>query len=158
MADSGYISNAYHELLRYGTRRRNRARTLSNKAKGPPVAGNLVVSRPTSSYLLKQDCDETDLEISTLRPAHLRVCRRDFSLQSLAAQFLQLASPPLLSGTSKAPTSDQISSAERAAAIAPFRSDLKADYAAALTGQTLKSEYAGKPKATSAQRMPCRAH
>jgi len=73
------------------------------------------------------------------RPAHLRVCRR-ISVASLAAQFLQLASPPLLSGTSKAPTSDQISSAERAAAIAPFRSDLKADYAAALTGQTLKSE------------------
>ena len=63
------------------------------------------------------------------------------SVSNLAAEFLRPAPFTLPSRTGKAPTSDQISAAGRASAIAPFRSDLKADYAVALAGQTLKSEY-----------------
>jgi hypothetical protein len=66
------------------------------------------------------------------------------SVSNLAAEFLRPAPLPLPSRTGVAPTSDQISSAELASAIAPFRSDLKADYALALAGQTLKSEYTGR--------------
>lgn len=66
------------------------------------------------------------------------------SVANLVAEFLRPAPSLLPSRNSTAPTPDQISAAGRAAAIAPFRSDLKADYAAALAGQTLKSEYAGK--------------
>jgi hypothetical protein len=66
------------------------------------------------------------------------------SISNLVAQFLRPATSPLPSRTSKGPTSDQVSSAGRAAAIAPFRSGLKADYALALAGQTLKSEYTGQ--------------
>jgi hypothetical protein len=66
------------------------------------------------------------------------------SISNLAAEFLRLAPLPLPSRTSTAPTSEQISSAGRASAIAPFRSDLKADYAVALAGQTLKLEDAGQ--------------
>lgn len=64
------------------------------------------------------------------------------SISNLAAEFLRPATSLLRSGVIPSLTSDQVSSASRAAAIAPFRSDLKADYAAALAGQTLKSEYA----------------
>jgi hypothetical protein len=64
------------------------------------------------------------------------------SVSSLVAEFLRPAPSPLPSRTSAAPTSDQVSLAGRASAIAPFRSDLKADYAAALAGQALKSERA----------------
>jgi hypothetical protein len=66
------------------------------------------------------------------------------SISNLVAEFLRPAPLPLPSRTNTAPTSDQISSAGRASAIAPFRSDLKADYAVALAGQTLKSEYTGQ--------------
>jgi hypothetical protein len=66
------------------------------------------------------------------------------SISNLVAEFLRPAPLPLPSKTNTAPTSDQISSAGRASAIAPFRSDLKADYAVALAGQTLKSEYTGQ--------------
>jgi hypothetical protein len=66
------------------------------------------------------------------------------SISNLLAEFLRSAPLPLPSRTSTAPTSEQISSAGRATAIAPFRSDLKAEYAVALAGQTLKSEDAGQ--------------
>jgi hypothetical protein len=66
------------------------------------------------------------------------------SISNLAAEFLRPAPLPLPSRTSTAPASEQISSAGRASAIAPFRSDLKADYAVALAGQTLKLEDAGQ--------------
>jgi hypothetical protein len=66
------------------------------------------------------------------------------SISNLVAEFLRPAPLPLPSRTSKAPSPDQISSAGRASAIAPFRSDLMADYAVALAGQTLKSEYTGQ--------------
>jgi hypothetical protein len=66
------------------------------------------------------------------------------SIANLAADFLRPAPSPFPSRTSKAPTPDQISSAGRAAAIAPFRSDLNVDYALALASQTLKSEYTGQ--------------
>lgn len=66
------------------------------------------------------------------------------SISNLVAEFLRPAPLPLPSRTNTAPTSDQISSADRASAIAPYRSDLKADYAVALAGKTLKSEYTGQ--------------
>jgi hypothetical protein len=66
------------------------------------------------------------------------------SISNLVAEFLRPAPLPLPSRTSTAPTSEQISLAARASAIAPFRSDLKADYAVALAGQALKLEDAGQ--------------
>jgi hypothetical protein len=63
------------------------------------------------------------------------------SISNLVAEFLRPAALALPSRTSVTPTSDQISSAGRASAIAPFRSDLTANYAVALAGQALKSEY-----------------
>jgi hypothetical protein len=66
------------------------------------------------------------------------------SISNMAAEFLRPAPLPLPSRTSTTPTSEQISSAGWASAIAPFRSDLKADYAVALAGQTLKLEDAGQ--------------
>ena len=64
------------------------------------------------------------------------------SISNLVAEFLRTAAAPLRSGIITAPTADQVSSLGRASAIAPFRSDLKADYALALASQTLKSESA----------------
>jgi hypothetical protein len=72
------------------------------------------------------------------------------SIPNLVAEFLRPAPPPLPSRTNTAPTSDQIASAGRASAVAPFRSDLKADYAMALAGQTLKSEYTGQSRSDEA--------
>ena len=72
------------------------------------------------------------------------------SISNLVAEFLRPAPSPLPSRTSQAPTSDQISSTGRAAAIAPFRSDLKADFAMALAGQTLKSENTGQNQSDDA--------
>jgi hypothetical protein len=61
------------------------------------------------------------------------------SVANLLAEFLRPAPSPLPSRNGIVPTPAQISSAGQVAAIAPFRSDLKADYAVALAGQTLKS-------------------
>ena len=66
------------------------------------------------------------------------------SVSNLAAEFLREGPFPLPSRTSAAPAPHQISSAGRASAIAPFRSDLKAEYALALAGQTLKSDNTGR--------------
>jgi hypothetical protein len=66
------------------------------------------------------------------------------SISNLVSEFLRPAALPLPSRTSTAPTSDQVSSARWVSTIAPLRSDLKADYALALAGQTLKSEYTGQ--------------
>ena len=66
------------------------------------------------------------------------------SISSLVAEFLRLDPLPLPSRTSTALAPHQISSARQASAIAPFRSDLKAEYAVALAGRTLKSEYTGR--------------
>jgi hypothetical protein len=59
------------------------------------------------------------------------------SSKNLAAEFLRSAPPPSPSGSNNSPTSAQVSSAARAASIAPFRSDLLADHALALAGQAL---------------------
>jgi hypothetical protein len=75
-----------------------------------------------------------------------------FSFSNLAAEFLRPIPASLPSRTSAAPTAEQISSARKASAIAPFRSDLKADYAVAFADQTLKSEYVrGAPAEETAQ-------
>jgi hypothetical protein len=66
------------------------------------------------------------------------------SISNLLAEFLRPVALPLPSRSSTAPTPDQVSSARLVSVIAPVRSDLKADYALALAGQTLKSEYTGQ--------------
>jgi len=62
------------------------------------------------------------------------------SISNLAAEFIRPIAAGLPSRTSATATPDQVSSSRKASAIAPFRSDLKAEYAIALAGQTLKSE------------------
>jgi hypothetical protein len=64
------------------------------------------------------------------------------SISNLVAEFLRPAAYPLRSSIIAAPPLDQVESTGQASAIAPFRSDLKADYALALAGRTLKSESA----------------
>lgn len=66
------------------------------------------------------------------------------SVSNLAAEFLREDPFPLPSRTGAPPPPHQISSAGQASAIAPFRSDLKAEYALALAGQALKSENTGR--------------
>jgi hypothetical protein len=61
------------------------------------------------------------------------------SLANLAAEFLRPAPLPFPSGNSIAPTAEQVSSVHLATTVAPFRSDLAADYAFAVAGQALKS-------------------
>ena len=78
------------------------------------------------------------------------------SISNLAAEWLRPDPPPLPSRTSMAPTPEQISAAGRASAIAPVRSDLKADYALALAGQTLKSDYAGQTQGDEAAQKAVR--
>ena len=63
------------------------------------------------------------------------------SISNLVAEFLRPATSPLRSRNITARAPDRVESTRQAAAIAPFRSDLKADHALALAGQTLKSEY-----------------
>ncbi|SDT59388.1 hypothetical protein SAMN05444158_7340 [Bradyrhizobium canariense] len=62
------------------------------------------------------------------------------SITNLVANFLQPDPSPLPSRDSKAPSAQLVSSAKLVSTIAPFRTDLKADYAIALAGQTLRSE------------------
>jgi len=61
------------------------------------------------------------------------------SFANLAAEFLRAHPLPFPSGNSISLTAEQISSAHLAATVAPFRSDLAADYASAIAGQALKS-------------------
>lgn len=73
------------------------------------------------------------------------------SISNLAAEFLRPSPFALPAKNDPAPNADQISSAGWASAIAPFRSDLRAEYALALASQTLKSEYAAQGSAEKAQ-------
>jgi hypothetical protein len=66
------------------------------------------------------------------------------SISNLLAEFQRPAPFALSLTPNTAPTPDQISSAGRASAIAPFRSDLRAEYAVALADQTLQSKYTGQ--------------
>jgi hypothetical protein len=59
------------------------------------------------------------------------------SISNLVAEFLGPAASPLRSRIFAPP--DQVESTRLASVIAPFRSDLKADYALALASKTLKS-------------------
>jgi hypothetical protein len=65
------------------------------------------------------------------------------SIPNLLAELLSPAPLPLPSLASKSPTSDQVSSSGWASTIAPFRSDLAAEYGLALAGAALKSEAKG---------------
>ncbi|WP_213769872.1 hypothetical protein [Bradyrhizobium sp. dw_78] len=62
------------------------------------------------------------------------------SVSSLIAEFLRPAPSPLPSRGGKAPTPQLVASARLVSMIAPFRTDLKADYAIALAAQALQSE------------------
>lgn len=66
------------------------------------------------------------------------------SISNLAAEFLRPSPFALPAKNNPAPSADQISSAWWASAIAPFRSDLKAEYALVLASETLKSDYAAQ--------------
>ncbi len=72
------------------------------------------------------------------------------SSANLTAEFLRPSRPPLPWGSNNPPTSEQVSSAARAADIAPFRSDLVADHALALADQALKSDIKGQPEIQNA--------
>jgi hypothetical protein len=60
-----------------------------------------------------------------------------FSITSLVAEVVRSVTLPLLSRDSKAPSSQDVSAAELASTIAPFRTDLKASYAVALADKAL---------------------
>jgi hypothetical protein len=62
-----------------------------------------------------------------------------FSLTSLLAEFIRPATLPLPSRDSSVPSPKAVSAAELASTIAPFRTDLRADYAIALAGKALRS-------------------
>jgi hypothetical protein len=82
--------------------------------------------------------------------ALLMVIVGGFAFSNLAAQFLRPPPPPLPSRSQAALSQDQISSAANVSAIAPFRSDLKADHAIALAGQALKSQPAAQAETNAA--------
>jgi hypothetical protein len=81
------------------------------------------------------------------------------SIANLIAEFLRPPQVNLLSSTTKAQalSSDEISSAGLASTIAPFRSDLAADYAVALAGQVLSSGRSGQSDMETAARAARRA-
>jgi hypothetical protein len=59
------------------------------------------------------------------------------SAANLVAEIIRPAPPPLPLKGSEVPLADQISSLSLASTIAPFRSDLEADYAVAMAGQAM---------------------
>jgi hypothetical protein len=71
------------------------------------------------------------------------------SISNLTAEFLRPAALPLASIIDKAPSQDQVASASLASTIAPFRADLKADYAIALAGQAIQSANGGQSEKIS---------
>jgi hypothetical protein len=64
------------------------------------------------------------------------------SISNLVSEVLRPAPAPLPSRDSKAVAPHLVASVKLASDIAPFRTDLKADYAIALAGQALKSDHA----------------
>jgi hypothetical protein len=62
-----------------------------------------------------------------------------FAITSLVAQFMRPSAFPLPSRDSEAPSPQSLSAARLASTIAPFRTDLKADYAIGLAGAALRS-------------------
>jgi hypothetical protein len=76
------------------------------------------------------------------------------SIANLTAEFLRPAHASWPSGSAGSP--DDVSSAGRASAIAPFRSDLMADHAVALAGQILASRQAGQGDQENAARETAR--
>lgn len=73
------------------------------------------------------------------------------SVSNLVAEFLR-PSLPLLPTTGKPVLPDQLSAARLASAIAPFRSDLRGDYAVALASQAFNSESAAASRGEEANR------
>src|SRR5689334_16889518 len=62
------------------------------------------------------------------------------SVSNLIAEFLRPGRDTFLSTISRSPTAEQLSAARQAAAISPFRHDLKAEYALLLTGDALNTK------------------
>jgi hypothetical protein len=62
------------------------------------------------------------------------------SIANLVAEFLRPAPLVSISGIANAPSESQVASARLASTLMPFRSDLRAEYALALAGQTLNSK------------------
>jgi hypothetical protein len=75
-----------------------------------------------------------------------------FALPNLYAELLR-ASPPYSLTTAKIPTDDQIAAAARAAAVAPLRTDLKAELALALATQSLRGNLGYVPDLNQAARL-----
>jgi hypothetical protein len=78
------------------------------------------------------------------------------SIANLAAEVLRPAPPPLPFTTSYTPLPDQVSAAGRASAIAPFRSDVRGDYAVALANQVLGSAQSEQGEAAQKLRSALR--
>ena len=74
------------------------------------------------------------------------------SIANVVAEVLRPAPLALPSQANKAPLPQQVSAAGLVSAIAPFRSDLKGDYAIALASQVLHSERAAQSEKEDAQR------
>ena len=78
----------------------------------------------------------------------------DVSITNLLAEFLR---PPRAPLAGNAPIPDQLSSAELVSAIAPFRSDLRAERALMLAGQALKSQAPGESEREQAAQNAVRS-
>ena len=72
------------------------------------------------------------------------VCVGGLSTLNLVAEFKRPPPSPLPARGSKGPSADQVSAARSTSEIAPYRSDLKAEYAIALAGQALDAGNASK--------------
>ena len=79
------------------------------------------------------------------------------SIAILAAEVLRPAPPPLGLRSGDVLSPDETSSARLSSTIAPFRSDLKGDYAVALAGQVFHSEPAAAPEEIQAARDKVRS-
>jgi hypothetical protein len=73
------------------------------------------------------------------------------SLANLIAEFRRPMPLTFAVGNQVSPTAEQLSSAEQASAIAPFRSDLLADNALGVATQMLKSGVKGQPEKLNAE-------
>lgn len=73
------------------------------------------------------------------------------SLANLFAEFRRPIPPPPPFGSHLSPTAEQLSAAALASTVAPFRSDLRADYASMVAAQPLKSDAKGAPEKENAE-------
>src|SRR4051794_36487219 len=72
------------------------------------------------------------------------------SIANLIAEFARPSRQTFRTAVSKSPSPEQLSAAKLAVSIAPFRQDLKADYALLLTGKALNGDKDAKATAGAA--------